>query len=77
LVVSPQPCVYRKRAIDALEAFGRAWRVTYSSTSLAGSLMAVQEGLGAAVLPREMVPQNLAAITGGSACRRSMIPRSR
>lgn len=63
LVVSPQPCVYRKRATDALDAFGRPWRVAYTSTSLAGSLIAVQEGLGLAVLPREMVPAHLATIT--------------
>jgi DNA-binding transcriptional LysR family regulator len=63
LVVSPQPCVYRKRATDALDAFGRSWRVAYTSTSLAGSLSAVREGLGLAALPREMVPGHLAAIT--------------
>lgn len=64
LVVSPDPCVYRKRAIDALEAMGRPWRVAYTSTSLAGSLLAVTEGLGIAVLPREMVPAHLTAIAG-------------
>lgn len=64
LVVSPQPCVYRKRATDALDATGRKWRVAYTSTSLAGSLSAVKEGLGITVLPREMVPDYLTAITG-------------
>ena len=64
LVVSPQPCVYRKRAADALDAVGREWRVAYTSTSLAGSLSAVAEGLGVAVLPREMVPPHLSAIAG-------------
>lgn len=64
LVVSPQPCVYRKRATDALDAMGREWRVAYTSTSLAGSLLAVTEGLGIAVLPREMVPEHLSAIAG-------------
>lgn len=38
LVVSPQPCVYRQRAVEALDAVGRPWRVAYTSTSLAGSL---------------------------------------
>jgi DNA-binding transcriptional LysR family regulator len=59
LVVSPQPCVYRKRAIEALEAVGRRWRVTYTSTSLAGAQAAVHAGLGVSVLPREMVPPSL------------------
>lgn len=63
LVVSPEPCVYRKRAGDALDAVGRKWRVAYTSTSLAGSLSAVSSGLGITVLPREMVPAHLTAIT--------------
>jgi len=63
LVVSPEPCVYRKRASDALDAMGRTWRVAYTSTSLAGSLSAVNAGLGITVLPREMVPAHLTAIT--------------
>ncbi|MDR7103627.1 LysR substrate-binding domain-containing protein [Croceicoccus sp. BE223] len=66
LVVSPEPCVYRKRATDALEAIGREWRVSYTSTSLAGSISAVAEGLGIAVLPREMVPPHLTVIAGDS-----------
>lgn len=62
LVVSPEPCVYRKRATDALEAVGRKWRVAYTSTSLAGSQSAVNAGLGITVLPREMVPSYLTPI---------------
>jgi len=63
LVVSPEPCVYRKRAEGALDAMGRKWRVAYTSTSLAGSLSAVNAGLGITVLPRAMVPVHLTAIT--------------
>lgn len=66
LVVSPEPCVYRKRATDALDAVGRKWRVAYTSTSLAGARSAVNAGLGVTVLPREMVPNYLTAITGES-----------
>ena len=62
LVMSPEPCVYRKRATDALEAVGRKWRVAYTSTSLAGSQSAVNAGLGITVLPREMVPSYLVPI---------------
>ncbi|MEL0212492.1 MAG: LysR substrate-binding domain-containing protein, partial [Novosphingobium sp.] len=62
LVVSPEPCVYRKRATEALEAMGRPWRVAYTSTSLAGSLSAVKAGLGITVLPLEMVPAALTAV---------------
>jgi len=59
LVASPQPCVYRKRAVEALEEAGRRWRVTYTSTSLTGAQAAVKAGLGVSVLPREMVPLGL------------------
>ena len=64
LVVSPEPCVYRKRAPDALDAMGRKWRVAYTSTSLAGARSAVNAGLGVTVLPREMVPAYLTPIIG-------------
>lgn len=62
LVASPQPCVYRKRAIEALEAKGRRWRVAYTSTSLTGAQAAVKAGLGLTVLPREMVPSSLSPL---------------
>lgn len=59
LIVSPQPCVYRKRAVSALDAARRAWRCAYTSTSLTGTQAAVRAGLGIAVLPREMCPDFL------------------
>ena len=59
LVASPTPCVYRKRATDALDAMGRPWRVAYTCGALAGSLAAVRAGLGVAVLPKDMVPPDL------------------
>ncbi len=62
LVLSPPPCVYRKRATDALGAARRSWRVTYSCASLAGQHAAVKAGLGITVLPKDMVPAGLTAI---------------
>ena len=56
LVVSPHPCVYRRRTVRTLDRMGRSWRIAYTSTSLAGAQAAVRAGLGVAVLPREMVP---------------------
>ena len=58
LVVSPHPCVYRKRATQALDRAGRPWRIAYTSTSLAGAQAAVRAGLGVTVLPKEMVPED-------------------
>lgn len=49
LVVSPQPCIYRSRAIAALDRAKMPWRISYVSPSLAGTLAAVKAGLGIAV----------------------------
>lgn len=62
LVVAPAPCVYRRRAITALEAAGLGWRIAYTSPSLAGQLAALRAGLGVTVLPREMVPDDLVVL---------------
>jgi DNA-binding transcriptional LysR family regulator len=64
LVVSPEPCVYRKRATDTLKRARRAWRIAYSCGSLAGKLAAVKAGLGVSVLPKDMVPADLRALSG-------------
>ena len=69
LVVSPPPCVYRKRAVDALDRSKRRWRVAYSCASLAGQHAAVRAGLGVTVLPKDMVPPGLVAVE-----RRSLLP---
>ena len=64
LVVSPEPCVYRKRAAQALDKARKRWRIAYTCGSLAGTLAAVRAGLGIAVLPKEMVPHGLHVIDG-------------
>ena len=64
LVASPAPCVYRKRAIDALDRAHRPWRIAYTCGSLAGSLAAVKAGLGMTVLPKDMVSADLRVIDG-------------
>ena len=62
LVLSPQPCVYRARAIHALEKINRKWRIVFSSHSFAGTVAAVKAGMGITVLPRNMVPEDLQII---------------
>lgn len=59
LAVSPAPCVYRKRATDALDAAGRPWRIAYTCGALTGTHAAVRAGLGVTVLPKDMVPADL------------------
>lgn len=62
LVLSPQPCVYRSRAIQSLENAQKKWRITFTSHSYAGRIAAVRAGMGVTVLPRNMVPSDLPMI---------------
>ncbi len=63
LVVAPQPCVYRKRATQALDKAGLNWRIVYTSPSLAGSQAAVRAGLGVIALPEQMVPKDFVVLS--------------
>ena len=65
LVLSPQPCVYRARAIQALEKANRKWRIVFSSHSYTSTISAVKAGMGVTVLPRNMVPSSLEMIRAG------------
>lgn len=64
LAVSPEPCVYRKRAFEALRRSGHEPRAAYVCGSLAGTLAAVRAGLGIAVLPGHMAPDDLITDNG-------------
>jgi DNA-binding transcriptional LysR family regulator len=64
LVLSPAPCVYRARALGALEAAGWDWLGVYTSLSFAGAIAAVRAGLGATVMPQAMVPPGLVVQDG-------------
>ncbi len=59
LVLSPKPCVYRSRAIKALDEKHIDWQLTFSSSSYASKIAAVKAGLGITVLPKIMVPPEL------------------
>lgn len=62
LVLAPEPCVYRSRAIAALEEKGIRSRIVYSSPSYAGIIAAVRANMGVTVLPITMIPQKLIRI---------------
>lgn len=64
LVLSPARCVYRSRAVGALEAAGVGWTGVFTSPSFAGCAAAVRAGLGIAVMPLAMVPQGLVVQQG-------------
>lgn len=65
LVLSPQPCVYRTRAIKALEKAKRKWRIVLASQSYASQIAAVQAGMGITVLPKIMIPASVNIIWPG------------
>jgi len=50
LVAFRQGCLYRNRAVQALEKIGRPWRIAYECPSLIGIEAALAGGLGVAVL---------------------------
>ena len=50
LIGFPAGCLYRTRAIHAIEAAGRAWHMSYTSSSLSGIQAAVAAGLGLSIL---------------------------
>lgn len=50
LIGFPPGCIYRRRAIHALESAGRPWHMAYSSSSLFGIQAAVAAGLGLSIL---------------------------
>jgi DNA-binding transcriptional LysR family regulator len=51
LIFFPAGCLYRTRAIHAVETAGRPWHMAYTSSSLSGIQAAVAAGLGLSILP--------------------------
>lgn len=55
----PPPCAFRERAIEALDAAGRPWRIVYTSESIMGIQAAASAGLGLSVVARSAVAEGL------------------
>lgn len=55
LILSPDPCSYRVKALQCLEQAGRSWRLVYTSSSVMGIQAAIAAGLGVAPLGRAAV----------------------
>jgi DNA-binding transcriptional LysR family regulator len=55
LAVFAQGCLYRNRAIHALEAAGRTWHIAYTSPNFASIQAAVSVGLGISILPKTAI----------------------
>ncbi|MDN4639008.1 LysR substrate-binding domain-containing protein [Agreia sp. PsM10] len=54
--------VSRTSAIEALERAGRRWRITCNTREVNGLLAAVRAGLGVAVFPRSLIPDDLVVV---------------
>lgn len=63
LIAYPSPSLSRKLAIDALESSGRTWRITCTTRQISGVLAALRAGIGVAVMPTSLVPEDLVIIT--------------
>ena len=59
LIAAAQGCIYRNRAIKALEQVNQPWQIVYTIPDLTGIQYAIQEGLGVTVLAKSTVPENL------------------
>ncbi|WP_019998511.1 LysR substrate-binding domain-containing protein [Aureimonas ureilytica] len=55
LLVFPEPCAWRRRMIQALDTIGQPWRIAFTSRSIPAVQTAVENGLGATVLPAQSV----------------------
>ena len=63
VIAYPAPSLSRKLALDALEDAGRTWRVTCTTKQISGVLAALRAGIGIAVMPTSLVPDDLQVIT--------------
>lgn len=59
LVLAPDGCIYRRRALRALRQAGIASRITYTNTDFSGLTAAIESGLGITVLAQSTVPAHL------------------
>jgi DNA-binding transcriptional LysR family regulator len=63
LIGFPAGCLYRARAIHALESAGRAWHMAYTSSNLAGIQAAVAAGMGLSILSEMAVQADHRVLT--------------
>ncbi|MCC9067949.1 LysR family transcriptional regulator [Arthrobacter cryoconiti] len=63
VITYPVPSLSRKLALEALEDAGRTWQVTCTTKQISGVLAALRAGIGIAVMPTSLVPDDLKIIT--------------
>lgn len=63
LICYPAPSLSRRLAIESLEESGRTWRITCSTREVNGILAAARAGIGLAVLPKTLIPEDLVQVS--------------
>lgn len=63
LITYQAPSLSRQMAIDALEGAGRTWRITCNTRDVNGILAAVRAGIGMAVFPYSLIPNDLVKVS--------------
>jgi DNA-binding transcriptional LysR family regulator len=62
LAVTPEPCIFRKHAVESLRRDNRSWRIVFTSTSVSSINAAVEAGMGVTVFSRSIVPESLVTL---------------
>lgn len=65
VIVSPEPCVYRRQVLHKLAAAQLAANLTYVSESYNSKIFAIRAGLGLAALPKSLVPEDCVIVEEG------------
>ncbi|MCI5060636.1 MAG: LysR family transcriptional regulator [Alphaproteobacteria bacterium] len=68
LILSPVPCVYRSKVVEALDKKKMRWKAVFTSASMAGRIAAARAGLGITVIPKEMLSYTHGLISLGQDC---------
>lgn len=66
LVLAPEGCIYRKRALARLRKQRMASAIVYTNPDLGGIAAAIEEGLGVSALARSTVPKGVPVLKAGS-----------
>lgn len=65
VIVSPEPCVYRRQVLHQLNAEQFSIDLAYVSESYSSKLLAIRAGLGLAALPQSLVPEDCVMVKTG------------
>jgi len=63
LILSPYPCIYRSKTLDALDKKKMKWNAIFTSSNMSGRIAAAKAGLGVTSIPKEMLSQTRGLIS--------------